>query len=241
MPAAGNAPSIFELRYIQLRNSQDMQAQRTGDFLRQSYMPALTRAGGKVQGVFANLISPDGPFVTILSSFSSVSAWDASMEKLGADKQYLKEAEAANAKGLLYTRVETSLIRAFQSMPNVEVPPTSANRPARVFELRTYESNSRITLKKKIGMFEEGGEIAIFRRVGLTPVFFGETIVGRNMPNLIYLLAYDNLAAREQNWVKFLADPEWAKLRATPGLSDAEIVSNISNVMLRPLPFSPIR
>jgi hypothetical protein len=30
-------------------------------------------------------------------------------------------------------------------------------------------------------------------------------------------------------------------LRAQPGLSDAEIVSNISNAILRPLPFSPIR
>jgi hypothetical protein len=90
-------------------------------------------------------------------------------------------------------------------------------------------------------MFEEGGEIAIFRRTGLTPVFFGTTIAGENMPNLTYMLAYDDLAAREKNWRTFLADPEWAKLRSTPGLSDAEIVSNISNWLVRPLPFSPIR
>jgi hypothetical protein len=241
MPAAAGAPSIFELRHVQLRNGQDMQAQRASDFIRQSLMPAMARAGGKVQGVFGNLVAPNGPFVLILSSFSSVPAWDAAMEKLGNDKQYLKEIEAADAKGLLYVRVETSLVRAFKSMPDVEAPPVDGNRPPRVFELRTYESNSRVTLKKKIGMFEEGGEIAIFRRVGLTPVFFGETIVGRNMPNLTYLLAYDNLAAREQNWAKFLADPAWVKLRGTPGLSDAEIVSNISNVLLRPMPFSPIR
>lgn len=241
LSAATGAPSIFELRYVQLRNSQDMQAQRTGDFVRQSFMPAMARAGGKVQGVFANLISPNGPFVLVLSSFPSVAAWDSATEKLGSDKQYAKEVEAADAKGLLYTRAEISLVRAFKSMPEVEIPATDANRAPRVFELRTYESNSRATLKKKIGMFEEGGEIAIFRRVGLTPVFFGETIAGRNMPNLTYLLAYDNLAAREQNWAKFLADPAWLKLRATPGLSDAEIVSNISNVLLRPMPFSPVR
>jgi hypothetical protein len=126
-------------------------------------------------------------------------------------------------------------------MPEIEIPPVETGRAPRVFELRTYESNSPVTLKRKIGMFEEGGEIAIFRRVGLTPVFFGETIAGRRMPNLTYLLAYDSLAAREKNWAAFLADPEWQKLRAKPGLSDAEIVSNISNIMLRPLPFSPIR
>jgi hypothetical protein len=72
-------------------------------------------------------------------------------------------------------------------------------------------------------------------------VFFAETIVGRNLPNLIYMLTYDDLAARDKGWKAFGADPEWAKLRGQPGLSDAEIVSNISNQLLRPLPFSSIR
>lgn len=241
MPAAPRKPSIFEIRRLQLRNSPHMQAQRVADFLRQSYLPALGRSGGAVHGVFSNLIAPQGPFVLLVCGFDSLSAWESAQEKLNADPRYLKDLEAAEAQGLLYMRMEVSLVRAFSSMPGVETPPVEAQRPPRVFEWRTYESNSPLTLRKKIRMFEEGGEIAIFRRVGLTPVFFGETIVGTNLPNLTYLLAYDNLAAREQNWAKFLADPEWDKLRATPGWSDAEIVSNISNVMLRPLPFSPLR
>jgi hypothetical protein len=55
------------------------------------------------------------------------------------------------------------------------------------------------------------------------------------------MLAFDDLSHREQAWKAFAGDPEWQKLRATPGLSDAEIVSNISSAILRPLPFSPIR
>ena len=49
------------------------------------------------------------------------------------------------------------------------------------------------------------------------------------------------LTARDKAWRAFGSDPDWQKLRATPGLSDAEIVNNISNMILRPLPFSPIR
>jgi hypothetical protein len=89
-------------------------------------------------------------------------------------------------------------------------------------------------------MFNEG-EIAIFRRCGILPVFFGETVIGRNMPNLTYMVAFDDLAARERAWRAFGGDPEWKKLRAMPGYADSEIVSNISNAILRPLPFSPIR
>jgi hypothetical protein len=241
LPAADRAPSILELRYFQLRNGSDMQSQRTGDFIRQSFMPAVARAGGKVHGVFANLIAPNGPFVLVLSSFASMQVFDSVLAKLSTDRDYGKDLEALDAKGLGFVRMETNLLRAFPTMPDVEGSAAEAGKPARIFELRTYESNSPVTLRKKIKMFEEGGETAIFRRVGLTPVFFGETIAGQHLPNLTYMLVYDNLAAREKNWAAFVGDPAWLKLRGTPGLSDAEIVSNISNTLLRPLPFSPIR
>ncbi|MBL8174426.1 MAG: NIPSNAP family protein [Bryobacterales bacterium] len=242
MPAAAKPRSILELRYFQMRNSADGQMQRAGDFIRDSYMPALERAGGKVYGVFANLIAPDGPFLYMLSSFPGLGAMETALDKLNADTKYQKERSALYAKtGLAYQRMESDLFRAFATMPDVEVPPVEAGKPSRIFELRTYESNSPATLQKKIAMFETGGETAIFRRVGLTPVFFAEAISGRRMPNLTYMLVYDSLAAREKNWAAFVSDPAWLKLRATPGLSDAEIVSNISNILLRPLPFSPVR
>ena len=46
---------------------------------------------------------------------------------------------------------------------------------------------------------------------------------------------------RDKLWRAFASDPEWQKLRALPGNADSEIVSNISNSILRPLPFSQIR
>jgi hypothetical protein len=103
-----------------------------------------------------------------------------------------------------------------------------------------YESNNSFTLARKIKMFNEG-EIGIFKRLGMRPVFYGETLIGARMPNLVYMLGFDNLAAREKLWQVFGADPEWQKLRVQPGFSDAENVSNISNSILRPLPFSDIR
>ena len=65
-------------------------------------------------------------------------------------------------------------------------------------------------------MFNKG-EIAIFRRAGLTPVFFGETLVGADMPNLTYMLVYEDMAAHDKQWSAFGADPEWKKLSTTPG------------------------
>lgn len=55
------------------------------------------------------------------------------------------------------------------------------------------------------------------------------------------MVAFDSLAAREANWRAFATSPEWKKMAATPGLSDGEVVSNISNVILSPLAGSRIR
>ncbi len=239
--AAASKPMILQLTKLRLRNSADNQRVRCSDFLGKTFLPAAQRAGIGPVGFFSSMVAPDTPYLLVLASYASLAEMDTATAKLMADSEYAKGLEAFNAHpGLNYERMERSLLRAFDAMPSVEVPPGDAKRPGRVFELRTYESNNSSSLKKKIKMFADG-EIAIFRKSGLLPVFFGETIVGTNMPNLTYMLAYDDLATREKNWKVFGSSPEWQKLRATPGFGDAEIVSNISNVFLSPLPFSPIR
>ena len=72
----------------------------------------------------------------------------------------------------------------------------------------------------------------------MQPVFFGETLVGTKLPNLTYMLVFDDMDARKANWAKFLADPAWKKLRSDPAYKDT--VSNITNIFLRPAPFSQI-
>ena len=239
---AADAPrnAIIELRRIQLRNSPDNQRQRNTDYLRQQ-QTALERAGAGPIGIFSSNIAPNGPFLLMLTSFPSLAAIDEIAAKLAADAGYQKARDAYHAlPGLNYERFETSLLRAFDGYPSVVPPPDDGKRPARLFEVRTYESNSLGTLRKKVKMFNDG-EIGAFQRAGGQPVFFGETFVGANQPSLTYMLSYDDLAARDKVWRAFGADPEWQKLRATPGMGDAEIVSNISNYLVSPLGFSKIR
>ncbi len=240
LPAAPKG-AVIELRWLRLRNNHDNQMRRTSEFLEKHYVPAMRRAGAGAMGFFANLIGTDTPSILYLVSYPSLAAYEAIAEKTSEDQEFQKALAAYYAvPGLGYVRTENSLLRAFDATPAVEPPPSEADRPPRIFELRVYESDNFATLERKIKMFENG-EIAIFRRLGMRPVFFARTLVGPRMPNLTYLLAFDSLAARENAWRAFGADPEWQKLRAQPGLADAEIVSNISNVILRPLPFSPIR
>jgi hypothetical protein len=238
--AAENSPkpSIYSLAYYYMRNGATM-VERTTAYLRDTYAPAAKRAGLTV-GFFSPVYGEHSPYILALTVYPSLAAMDTMREKLAEDKDYQKGFEAYNTAEPAYVRMEVSTLRAFEKLPTVEVPPVESGKPARTFELRTYESLSEKAGAKKIQMFEMG-EAAVFKRVGMQTVFFGQTIAGRNMPSLTYMLGYDDMAGRDKTWRAFSSDPEWQKLRATPGFSDAEIVSNISNVILRPLPFSMIR
>jgi len=233
--------AAIEISYYRLRNKPDNQRQRLIEFMERNYVPQVRRAGAGPIGVFANSIGPDGPFLMLVTQHASLAAFEQERDKLMANEEYVKALDAFNAQmPVPYERAERMLLRAFAGMPQIEVPPPGANRPARVFEVRMYESNNLSTLRRKVDMFNKG-EIAIFKKLGMQPVFFGEMVVGPKLPNLVYMLSYDDLAARDKAWRAFGADPDWKKMRETPGWADAEIVSNITNFIVSPLPFSDIR
>ena len=231
---------ILELRKILLRNTTDNQRGRATEFIGKVYAPALSKAGAVTVGLFSPVIAADSPFVLTLASYPSLDAFDQIQSKVWDDEAFLKEAERATSGPLLFQRMEVTLLKGFPGFPGIEVQPGDSSKPARLFEMRTYESNTPLSLKRKIKMFEDG-EIDIFRKYGLAPIFFGEQLAGGKMPNLTYMVAVENLAAREANWRGFATSPEWKKLSATPGLSDGDVVSNISNLLLSPIAGSQVR
>lgn len=231
--------SIYSLYYFYMKTGS--QVDRTTAYLRDVFAPAAKRNGFTAVGFFSPIIGERSPYILSLTVTPGWSAVETIHQKFADDKEFQKGWDAYNTIGdPTYQRLEVSLLYAFDKLPTIQLPPTEQGRPARVFELRTYESMNEKAGARKIQMFENG-EAAIFKRIGMQTVLFGKTIAGRNMPSLSYMLGYDDLAARDKLWRDFGGDPEWRKLRAQPGYSDAEIVSNISNTLLRPLPFSMIR
>ncbi len=231
---------VYELRKYSLRRGP--QTQMVIDYFRQAAIPALNRLGVKPVGVFNTTIGPDSPTIYVLARFDSLETALSIPDQLAADPEYRKAGAAFNdvaATEPAYMRMESSLLLAFAGMPSLELPAGAATKDPRIFELRTYESHSKKANHTKIEMFNRS-EINIFRRTGLHPVFFGETLIGAGQPSLTYMLTFADMAERMTNWGIFIADPEWKKLSTTPGYTDAEIVSNITNVILTPAPCSQI-
>ncbi len=233
--------SFLEVKTWYLHNSGEAQASRVSEYLDTGLFPALTRAGAKPVAALSNLIGSGGPYIFTIVQYSSLAAMETALAKVADDEAHEKASQKlSSGPGMPFVTLESSILHSLAILPEAVLPPDASTRPARIFELRTYQSQSMTALNKKAGMFNDG-EIAIFQRLNMRPVFIGESIIGPRQPNITYMLSFDNLDGREKYWKQFGSDPAWKTLSAPPELKDAEIVAKISNVILRPLPFSPLR
>lgn len=228
MPAAP-ARDYYELRSYRLKTGAS--SALLDGYLADALIPALNARGLAHVGVFSEVDvdkktvtakpkvgTPESPvsiWVLIthptLESFASVAAdlnTDATVQSSGA--AYLKTPKATPA----FDRLDTWLLRAFAGQPTLAVP-SFAKSPTRIYEMRDYQSHSEERALSKMAMFNEG-EIALMRDLGMSPVFFGQAITGRDLPHLRYITGAADLATHLGNWKKFGPDPRWVKMKDLP-------------------------
>jgi hypothetical protein len=87
-------------------------------------------------------------------------------------------------------------------------------------------------------MFNKGGEVGLFERLGFNAVFYGAVVAGNRMPNLMYMTSFENKAARDEHWKAFGSDPFWKTLSAKPEYKNN--VSKIDITFLTPAEYSDL-
>src|SRR5690348_9447471 len=227
----------YEWRVYTLKN--ETQQKLVEDYFEQALIPAMNRQGSKNIGLFKEL-KPEGQTrLFAIIPYADINNYLEAETKLAKDATYQTAAApylTAPSSAPAYDRIQSSLLKAFDGMPAMEIP----EKKDRIFELRRYESASESAGKKKIEMFNTVGEIAIFKRVGLTPVFFGEAVIGEMRPNLTYMLTFDDMPEHDKNWKIFGSDPEWKKISSIPEYADSKIVSRITRTFLAPCAASQV-
>jgi hypothetical protein len=209
-------------------------------YLEQAAIPAWNRLGAKPVGVFTEIEPKDPPAVFVLVPYPSLELFACASARFEADPEYQRagaEYLASPKSNPAFDRIDSWLLAAFAGMPRLELPAYSRDRKPRMFEMRTYESFSELKALKKIEMFNSG-EIATMREVGLAPVFYGQALVGPNLPHLTYMTSAESDEAHKKHWDAFGKHPVWVKLKNDPQYADT--VSKITKRFLTPAAYSQI-
>ena len=123
-------------------------------------------------------------------------------------------------------------------MPRYFVPDHSTPHHEQIYELRSYESATEKLHKRKVEMFNEGGEIALFSKLGFKAVFYGKVISGAHMPNLMYMISFENKQSNKEHWDAFVNHPDWLEMKDLERY--ANTVSHIDRWLLHPTAYSGI-
>jgi hypothetical protein len=217
--AADSGKQYYELRIYSTKSEQ--QQKLVSDHWQNAAVPAYNRMGIQPIGVFTEQQDSATNKVYVLIPCDSLDAFAAIPARLASDAVYQKAAaEYLNLTkpSAAYERFESALLVAFDGMKKMAVPSSGAKRPE-VFELRTYMAPSEGKGVNKVQMFNNG-EIAVMQEVGLSPIFYGQTIVGSPLPSLVYMTSGENLDEHKKHWQSFSDAPAWAKLRNDPQYKD---------------------
>ncbi|HWZ03805.1 MAG TPA: NIPSNAP family protein [Mucilaginibacter sp.] len=220
----------YQIKIYHLKTQS--QEDRLDNYLQNAYLPVLHRLGIKNVGVFKPVTGDTlGKRVYVLIPFRTRKQLESLSDKLSADSQYFidgKDYINAPYNDEPYTRMETIILRAFPKMTEPAVPQLSADKADRVYELRSYESPTEAFNLNKVKMFNDGNEVALFKRLGFNAVFYAEVLAGSHMPNLMYMTTFNSKADRDKHWDTFSNDPEWKTLVALPqyqhNVSKADII-----------------
>jgi hypothetical protein len=222
---------VYQLTVYHFTNAE--QESQLDNYLQQALLPGLH--GYKISkiGVFKPLANDTATDkrIYVMVPFANINeAWN-TKSRLRNDKSYQEKAvsfENVPHNKPAYSRIETILMEAFSYAPSVLLPKLSGNKAENIYELRSYESSSEKYYRSKVHMFNEGGEIALFKRLNFNGIFYGEVFAGSRQPNFLYMTSFENIADRDAHWKTFGDDAEWKTLLAKPeyqnNVSKAEII-----------------
>jgi len=235
--------TVFSKEYYELRTYKLNSPEKAAAFdkMMAAAVPLLATTELKSIGVFKARgdKSGDKNWRYVLKSCSSLDAIAESSSAL-ANEGFLEQARdyLSYAKSdPSFSRISISTFVAFDGFPEL-IGPQKDKGGKRYFELRTYESHNELKAYMKVKMFNDG-ELDIFADVGLNGVFFGRALSGENLPNLTYMLVYDDEDQKKSAWSSFIKSPAWEEMKSEEMYKDT--VSKIISTFLVPTVYSQIR
>lgn len=225
---------LYELREYHMLPGPAQQ--RLHDFLEDVAVPAYNEIGVEPVGVWSLRHGQNEFSLYVLLPYDSGGQFLASRSRL-RDQEAYAEAIDPPIEEPTFRRYESQLMRAFAGMPRVSVHGKYGPGSSRIHEMRTYESYNEERARRKVEMFDDG-ETAIFADLGHRPVWLGDTVIGDRMPQLTYMLAFEDMSQREAFWQEFLDHPDWQEMSQDPYYE--ETVSNITSLVLQPTGYSQI-
>jgi hypothetical protein len=234
MTVAQDEKSLFEWRVYQISRAPNAKG-LLENYFQDALIPFLKKREVRF-AAFNDYGLAEPAKLYVLIAYPNRTAYFKTQSDMLSDPDYLEASKSYHSilpSATVYSRYETFLLEAFDKIPALSIPAEKKG----LFELRLYESAHEDAGRRKILMFNQE-EIDLFKKVGVTPVFFGKILAGQYMPALLYMVGFKDMAERDAAWGRFGESNEWKVMREKPEYADT--VSNIQRIFLTSAAYSEV-
>lgn len=150
------------------------------------------------------------------------------------DPEWKAVAKASEANGPIVQKVDQVFMEWAKDLNSAKTP-----RPSGIFQLRTYHLLPG-RLEAIQTRFRDHTQ-ALFEKQGLSNYPYWITVEKDGaQPKLVYLIGHQSKDEFTAAFGRFVADPEWIRVRDASEAS-GKIIEKIDAVLFTPLPFSPMK
>ena len=146
------------------------------------------------------------------------------------DPEWLEARAASEVDGPLTSRVHNTLMRCTDYFPS----PLWSDK-SNVVELRYYNAVPG-KLPNLHARFANHA-IGLLQKHGMETIGFWTDDVGTNN-RIVWMLGFESIEKREENWIGMITDPEWHKAR-DESEKDGPILVDYQAYLLRPTDYTP--
>jgi hypothetical protein len=174
---------------------------RLHDYLGGTLLPVMNQVHNGSALCLDAIVAPRTPQALFVAVFSS---FDEMLDVRGriASHPRIQQARAELESGPGFCQVQSQVLTATRE--TVRLNPDRLR--SGILELRSYHAPGW-----------HDGPPALFgevlNRAGIQPVLNGSSAAGEHVPQLTFLIPFENLAAREEAWSRFDRDSEWIEVR----------------------------
>lgn len=231
-PRTAGGKEIYDWRIYTLTTPE---GNELDSFYKDTLIPAYNRQGINV-GAFKLYEEKDAAQRFYFFIYPDIATFHKVKHAIWDDDAFRKAAQPFYDKAAVspvYKEFESYLCEAFDKIPRLKMP----DKDRTLFHLRHYRSPNEEANQRKVKMFNEA-EMAIFDKVGIHPVCYGEVLSGPHLPSLMYLTWYKDKESHDASWKAFGSHPDWHAIKDLPAY--AHTATDNTNRILLPLAYSQI-
>jgi hypothetical protein len=242
-PQPNSQSSTFGLYELRVYHAAEGRLADLNARVRDHEAPLFRKHGMTPLAFFTPVVRPGQPAdhrLYYILGYKDRAARDEAWRAFSADPAWTKAYKDSQANGSLTTPdgIANIFLSPAEYFPAMETRPARAKR---TFELRTYTANPG-KLENIHNRFKND-TIRIFKKHGMTNIMYWRP--GAGQPDyagkMVYLMAYPGLAARDQAWRDFAADPEWQAVAAASQPDGPLLKGAPDSILLEPTPYSPLK